>query len=382
MWLSKLSLYAVDQWISLGSDAQVIILRAARPTGDFSSSIVIQGYMGRVVHRPRFAGVRKFGRAVKMGLTGIASAAFRNRGARSRPRASRGATYGNLTFQNDESVVYKRHRAPKKIRRRHKRAFKTFQYNMDKLQSMKTCIIYERSLHTATPTGTSNGQACMGVTMYGYNTNTYAANIDRGNGDMPWIFARENGGYPTADDATRKLRFRSCVMEFTVTNELVAGATGDLQGILVLDIYYVIARKNNGVTADPAVFWNNSIQNEAAGNMPNAVVSYDRLGVTPFDASNFGRYWLVKKKRRVRLSPGQVFNFQMRDPGNYTLNMQDILNLKSKANLTEGVILVGYNSAYKFSDPDYVPGDVEYSVTYRKTYHYTETSSSIDAIGT
>jgi len=299
-----------------------------------------------------------------------------------KPRASRGATYGNLTFQNDESVVYARHRAPRRVRRRHKKMFKNFQYNMDKLQSMKTCIIYNRSLVSTTPSGTSNGQASIGVTMYGYATNSYASNTDLGNGDMPWIFARENGAYPTIDDATRKLRFRSCVMEFTVTNELVSGGTGDANGILVLDVYYVIARKNNGLTADPALFWDNAVQNEAAGNMPNAITSSTRLGVTPFDASNFGRYWLVKKKRRVRLSPGQVFNFQMRDPGNYTLNMQDILNLKAKANLTEGVILVGYNSAYKFDDPNYIPGDVEYSVTYRKTYHYTETSSSIDAIGT
>lgn len=303
-------------------------------------------------------------------------------GGRKRARSSRGATYGNLTFQHDEATVYRRKRAPKRVRRRHRKAFKRFMYNMDKLQSMKTCVIYNRSLFSTTPTGVSDGQSPMAVTMYGYNTNTYASNTDPGNGDMGWIFARENGAFPTAIDATRKLRFRSCVMEFTLTNELQSGGSGDAYGIGIFDIYHVIARKNNGTTSDPAVFWDTALGHESAGNMPTAITSSTQLGITPFDTSEFGKYWLVKKKHRVRLSPGQVYNFQMRDPGNYVLNMSDLLDIKAKANLTEGVIIVGYNSTYKFVDPDYLPGDVEYSVTYRKTYHYTEVSSSVDAVGT
>ena len=332
--------------------------------------------VGGYAHAARAAwkGGQLIGRALKR--------KWNSSGGSKRSRSSRGATYGNLTFQNDEAVVYRRKRAPRRVRRRHRKAFKNFMYNMDKLQSMKTCVIYNRSLFTATPTGVANGQAPMGVTMYGYNANTYASNSDLGNGDMGWIFARENGAFPTATEGSRKLRFRSCVMELTITNELAAGGTGDIYGIGIFDIYHVIARKNNGITSDPADFWTRSLNLEAAGNMPTAITTSNQLGITPFDATNFGKYWLVKKKRRVRLSPGQVYNFQMRDPGNYVLQMSELLDIKAKSNMTEGVIIVGYNSSYKFLDPDYVPGDVEYSVTYRKTYHYTEVNSSVDTVGT
>lgn len=281
---------------------------------------------------------------------------------------------GSLSEQKDVTTLYRRRRAPRRVRRRARKAMKMFTYHMDKINSMKTCIITDVVSQSDTPTGLANGQSVHGVTMYGYNLNTYASNSDTGNGDMWWIFARENGGDPTITSASRKLRFRSCTINYTVQNTGEAG--------LYLDLYFVIARKDNGSTSDPAVEWNESINLQSPGNMPNAITSHDYYQVTPFDAPNFGRYWLIKSRRRVFMQPNEIYSFQQRDAGNYILNMSDLLNVKVKGNLTEGVIMVFSNPVCDNTIPSApVPQPVSYTYTATKTYHYTETSSSIDSIG-
>lgn len=285
-------------------------------------------------------------------------------------KRAKGRQIGSLSEQRDSTTLYARRRAPRRVRRAARRYMKRFTYSMDKLQSMKTCIINNSTQIAWAPTSFANGQTANAVTMYGYETNTYASNIAPGNGDMPWIFARENGGYPSSSDASRKLRFRSCCITYSLQNNYDEGA--------YIDMYFVIARKNNGSEADPANEWIQSLHEQAAGNMPVAVTSFTTYGVTPFDAPAFGRYWLIKRRRRVFLQPNEIYSFQQRDAGNYVLNMGDIFNLKSKANLTEGVIFVYSNPNCTGSEP----GGGNVQLTYTKTYHYTETSSSIDAIGT
>lgn len=305
-------------------------------------------------------------------LGGLAKRYFNRRGPST--QSAKAKAVGSLSEQRDVTYLYRRKRAPKYVRRRARKAMKMFAYHMDKINSMKTCIITDVVSVTDTPTGLDDGQNVHGVTMYGYNLNTYAANSDTGNGDMWWIFARENGGDPTVASGSRKLRFRSCTINYTVQNTADTG--------LYLDIYFVIARKNNGSTSDPAVEWNESLNIQAAGNMPTPITSHDYYQVTPFDAPNFGRYWLIKSRRRVFMQPNEIYSFQQRDAGNYVLNMSDLLNIKVKANLTEGVIMVFSNPVVDNTNPaDPVPQPVSYTYTATKTYHYTETTSSIDSIG-
>lgn len=297
-------------------------------------------------------------------------------------RSNRSRDYGNLTFQNDEHQIYRRKRAPRRVRRMKKRIFKNFMYNLDKCQSMKTAIIANSDSKTWAPLAKSSAQVAFGVTLYGYGPNTYAANIDPGNGDMPFIFARENGAYPTATSASRKLRFRSAVMDLNIRNDLVGTEENSYGGLLYLDIYHVLARKDSYSSTsggDPVDWWNDAVNEMAAGNMPSAITDYQYDGLTPFDAPGFGRLFLIKRVRKVRLSPGQTFTTQLRDPGNYVLQMADILETTVKKNLTEGYIVVGYNPN---TDPlTGIRGIIDFSHNYSKKYHYTETSSSVDAIG-
>ena len=303
---------------------------------------------------------------------------IRRYGSSSRGGASSTAkakSVGSLTEQKDVTTLYRRRRAPRRVRRGARKSMRMFTYRMDKLQSMKTCIITTGGQISFSPTGLANGQYPIGITMYGYNTNTYAANTDTGNGDMWWIFARENGGDPTAATGSRKLRFRSCTMNYTIQNTYEEG--------VYMDIYFVIARKSNGSTSDPAVEWNEAIALQAAGNMPTAITANTYYQVTPFDSGSFGRYWLIKSRRRVFMQANEIYSFQQRDAGNYVLNMSDLLNVKMKQNLTEGVIMVFHNPFVDTTTTPGtpVPGGGQVQVTCTKTYHYTETSSSIDSIG-
>lgn len=290
-------------------------------------------------------------------------------------RSAKAKSVGSLSEQRDVTTLYRRHRAPRRVRRAARRFTGKVLYSLDKTQGMKTSVITVSAQINGSPTNLTNGQTAVGITMYGYNTNTYAANIDPGNGDMPWIFARENGAYPTATSGSRKLRFRSCTMNYTIQNTFDEG--------VYMDIYFVIARKNNGSTSDPATEWNEGLNIQNAGNMPSAITSSSYYQVTPFDAPTFGSYWLVKSRKRVFMQANEIYSFQQRDASNYVLQMGDVLDVKMKANVTEGVVLVFHNpKCDTVTTPGtIIPGGYQAQVTCTKTYHYAETTSSVDSIG-
>jgi len=171
-------------------------------------------------------------------------------------------------------------------------------------------------------------------------------------------------------------------MDLKITNTGGDGATY-VDNVAYVDIYHVLCRKdlhNDSIaTGDIASYWNACINEQAPGNMPTPITNNQLYDVTPFDASGFGRYFKVLKLRRVKISKGQNFNMQIRDPGNYVLNMEDLLNNDYKSNVTEGLIIVARNPSEQSPG---VPGDVNVALFATKTYHYTELSSSVDAIGT
>jgi hypothetical protein len=331
--------------------------------------------------RALYSGMRKLGRFAA-GMRVASKFRYKGPGSYTRTRNSRkGASYANITFQNDEAMIYRRKNAPRRVRRQRRRAMKNFMYRMDKLQSMKTCKIQWETLVTAEPTSFANGQKVTGVSIYGFGTNTYAANTNTGNGDMWWIFSRENGADPVNTLASRKLRFRSAVMDVMITNIADTEDPEYINGLAYIDIYHVLCRKNvnSDVTSsgDIPSFWDQCINEQADGNFPAPITNVSYYGLTPFDASGFGRFFKILKTRRVKLSAGQTFNTMIRDPGNYLLEMQDLRNLDQRANTTEGLIFVVRNPTVVGS----IPGKAACRIRATKTYHYTEVSSSVDSIG-
>lgn len=286
------------------------------------------------------------------------------------------STFGNLTSQFDTARLYRKRRAPRRVRRRAKRFMRSLKWGMDKLQGMKCAIINNATNFGITPTSKFNGQGTFAVTMYGYGNNTYAANTNYGNGDVWWIMSRENGGDPTADSATRKLRFRSCVMNVNIIN-----TTENAPQNIIVDVYHILCKQsgnNVGNTGDPAELLNECTREMSGTNFPTEITNGLADGVTPFDVPTYGRYITVKSVRRYRLDAGAYFNLQLRDPGNYVLSMADLNDVDFKKNITEGYLFVYYNAACDNTGVRY-PASCQ--INYSKKYHYTETSTSQSQIG-
>jgi len=327
---------------------------------------------GRAAGMAANYGIKKLGEVAARRFNNYMSRGTQTNGSR---RVNRSKIVGSLTEQKDVTNLYRRKRAPRRVRRRARRFAGKVNYVIDRGLGMKTCVIPNSSQVSWSPTGYADGQNSIGITMYGYNVNTYASNTDPGNGDIPWIFARENGAYPTGSSGTRKLRFRSCCIDYSIQNTYDEG--------VYLDIYFVIARQAAGSSSDPAVVWNNGLAEQLAGNMPSAVTTKDFYGVTPFDAPGFGRFWTIKSRRRVFIQPSEIYSFQQRDAANYYLNMDDILDLRVKKYITEGVLFVFHNpfvDSVTTPGTD-VPGGGQVQVSYVKTYHYSEVSVNQDTIG-
>lgn len=251
--------------------------------------------------------------------------------------------------------------------------------NLDKLQGMKMCLINGTSLHSGVPSSNNNAQVVWGISIYGYGNNTYATNTNEANGDVWWMMARENGGDPTAASASRKLRFRSCAMNVNVFNEAVPGEVFGA-GDLMIDVYHVLCRqsiKNASSTGDPALLWDECMNELAGTNMPNPITNTTWNGVTPFD-THFGKYYIVKNVKRYRLEAGGYFNLTMRDAGNYVLNMDELLDIDHKRGVTEGYIFVATNPQYNATGNRYA---IQCRMNYDKKYHYTETSTSQSQAG-
>lgn len=304
---------------------------------------------------------------------------WKGSGAQRTDRGGRGTTYGNLTNQYDTARIYQKKRAPRRVRRAAKKYISRLKWGMDKLQGMKMAMIAHTSTHTIVPTSDANSQGVAGLTIYGYGANGYASNTNQGNGDVWWIMARESGASPTATDATRKLRFRSVTMNVNVVNR-TAGENAQ-GGQIIVDVYHVLCKQNYddvSNSGDPTTVWNESVNELSGTNLPTAITNANFEGVTPFDAGTFARYYTVKSIRRYRLEENGYFNLQMRDPGNYVLNMSDLLDCNHKRFVTEGYMFVFYNPSRVAG----IRGDATIELNYNKKYHYTETSSSISQAGT
>jgi len=299
-------------------------------------------------------------------------------------RNGRAAEYGNITFQNDEHRLYRRKRAPRRVRKLHKRAFKRFNYMLDKCQGMKTVLIPRTSAMTNTPTNGSTAQVVRGITLYGFgdNSTTPGTNNNWDNGDLRYIFTANNNVAPATSLATTKLRFRSAVMNLTIKNTATSDASYR-DGLCFIDLYHVIARKDGnspaGTTSgSPATLWSQMI--DLQDTLPAGTIVADNMadGVTPFDAPGFGSLYVIKSSRRVRLSIGQTFSTQIRDPGNYIITEEDLMTKTHGANLTEGYIIVAYNPSADTSTG--IRGAVSLEINTTKVYHYAATLSTTDTI--
>lgn len=310
---------------------------------------------------------------------------YRGSGSRTQTRSNRGRDYGNLTFQNDEHMIYRRKRAPRRVRKAAKRSFKRFMYNLDRTQGMRTVSITRTGTQSIVPSSGSDAQGCFGISIYGYGSNsaTPGTNNNWGNGDMRYIFTAEGSAAPSNTLAAQQLRFRSARLNVTIKN--VTGTdnpSSDRGGLVFIDMYHVLARKNSNTSnggGDFAQLFQDALNRQAVVPNTTVVSAATADGITLFDAPGFGEDVIIKRVRRIRLSDSQVFNTQLRDPGNYVIREDGLMENDVKGNLTEGYVFIYWNASA--DDTTGIRGTASLEVNIQKAYHYTYTSSNDDCIG-
>lgn len=340
-----------------------IILRTSRPPP------VIQ--MSRALTVRRRALPLGFGayRAAS-GLGRLAGRAYnsfkRSRMSSNMQSQSRSIPQGNVTFQNDSRNLYRRRRAPRRLRRRAKRFAKKVHRVMtaDNGQQSLTRNLLVRLARTTT--GLGDSQISYGVSMYGGNTDASLTS-----GDLSVIRRTMD----STDAFNPRVTFKSAVLDFFITNN-------DSSNGMYLDIYYCIARKS-GAFADPLDCWNNAITDMAGITGVSGITSNQQFGVTPFDTPAFGSNWTVTEKKRVFIQPQAVFSFVMKDPADYVFDLGQVEYTRAIRNMTEGVIFIAHSAATKSvgMPAELIPDDCDFTVVCNKTYHWTVNQDNTDAIG-
>lgn len=299
-------------------------------------------------------------------------------------RNTRNRDYGNITFQNDEHMIYKRKRAPRKLRKRLRKMNQRFSFMLDKQLARKKCLIPHTQSMTITPTTGSNAQVALGFTLYGAGDNNGAVstNTNWANGDLAFIYKSVMGQTPpfVAAEMAYNLRFTSAVMNLNVKNVATSDAAFR-DGLCIMDVYHVICRKSYVDTVgdgDPTTVWQDTVLQNLTLQNQLSVPTVQTDGCTPY-SSSFGEYYTVKRVRRVRLSPGQTFSTQLRDPGNYVVQGRDIGAYRHLKNMTEGYILVAYNPSANPATS--VRGSVALEVNYTKAYNFCVIQENMDQLG-
>lgn len=314
----------------------------------------------------RAAGYAAFNYGRKLGI------ALRNRYASSRSRTNtkrRGQSdYGNITFQRDEAVMYRRRRAPRRLRRRMRRFAKRVEkVIMGDLGQQTAVINHSIAPGVITPTSFSDAQSIGQVLLYTATSSGSTTDNYFEAGDMNYINALVSGG-----GLSSKVMFKSAVLDISFTNTYT--------GPIIVNIYEVVARTDAEFLATTA--WQ-----EGLTRSKGLVVNTSLYGVTPFDAPYFGTYWLITKKRRIFLDSNKTYTFMIRYPRDLKFDL-DEFNVGpsptdyAKKGISRGIMWAVYSNqtTQVGGMGPYIPGPYSYQVTWTKTYHYGELEAQSDTI--
>lgn len=290
--------------------------------------------------------------------------------------SSRSGT-NNVTFQHDYAHIYSRKKAPRSVRRRARKAAFSFNKRLVASLGQKT---WNRSgvfaSGTITPTGLGNSQSVFDLGLFGGNStgsNTW--------GDLYAIAAGNGDGL---NDVTGKLWFQSACLDVQLKNTTGLGEGFPTAVTICVELYTVYARRDGYFF--PGEDWNEAMDNQDLLDNGGAKATPLSLNATPFDAPGFGSSWLIAKKVRYRISPGNSVYLQMRDPKRKCFDTarfewdsgSENTRIKTFKGWTRGYIFViRSDTAVTSPTPLLVP--FSYQAIFTKNYKYAQQESNRDA---
>jgi len=79
------------------------------------------------------------------------------------------------------------------------------------------------------------------------------------------------------------------------------------------DIYFLRCREDNTVSTSIDQAWNTQLTGQQKPDGTGATnLTIATMGVTPFQAPQFCRYWTILRKRKIIMTQGQVYHYQWR----------------------------------------------------------------------
>lgn len=248
-----------------------------------------------------------------------------------------------ITTQKDSKTLYRRRRAPKRVRRKAARRAKNFISRLLKSKSDNT------NLFNNELSDTSNAdEQHMSSMTFGYLGTKAAITDDIGD----WHECFQN--YLNADPilTSKAWYITGLSYDITISNN-VGGATTDGTA-LELDIYEYVFRKDyNMDQATVADELKESLAKET--KLPGATLAMDFLkpGSVPTDANQFMRYIIIKSKQRYYIPLGDSISFVKRirftRPIKITSEMLDaagsVTTGFAKGGLTRGLLLISKGTA-------------------------------------
>lgn len=328
---------------------------------------------------------RNYGGIIKKGSAGAAAfasnalahwARFRSQGSATQTKR-RKTTSGTTSFQRDAKTLYRRRGASRRVRRRARRSFQRFTYNLDRVQGMKNWTIsYHNSVAPTPVAGDGAYRNCQGVDAYVmYGTDQSVAHTDHCS-DLSKIYLSDVGSVLGSTSPAAHFRFRSCIMDFQVKNTHETNAC-------YIEVYHVLCRKDSNRTSNPGTCWVQSAGQMVDMGGNTIVPQTSGYKVTPFDTPTFGSYWKILKRTRYYVEPGNSVSWQLRDAKNYLITSAQIYDSFGLPGITEGCIIVGYgaDSEAATNTGEGIPSPATYDIGLVTTYHYTRTDSNTDTTG-
>lgn len=219
-----------------------------------------------------------------------------------------------LTGQYDYKVDYRKRKLTKGKRRffKRKRKWRARIVNTVRNADVGSTHVVRRSLAALTTATQLSDSCCFG--MYGLNgTSSDGLN---GTADMREIFreiSESDWAATQTVGATQHHRIYSmhATMECTIRNE----GTNDA----LIEAYHIRGTRTAQSGTNPVQIYSlafqkaNLAQDPNTGNSFDQKLEYTQVGITPFQAPLFCRYYRIYKRTKFRIPPGNEVNFVVHD---------------------------------------------------------------------
>lgn len=214
-------------------------------------------------------------------------------------RKKRMRTSRPITFQRDAAIIYRRRRAPRRIRRLLRKRAYAVRSVINKSLASQQFIIHHSGLFS----NGADGQGFVDFAMMGRRGFTA-----RGFNDMQQLIAAQGWNEKI------KIFSKTLRMDLTLVN-----ATAD--GTMELDVYhYIITRDIQYANLIPYYNAMNSANDTLTGT---TAIDKNTVGWTPFDCPLAANNCRIYKTRRYYISAGQAISFVIRQKRDRVIKVDD-----------------------------------------------------------